>query len=259
MCVSESLQVRLAQNAAEIDAAQALRYRVFYDEMGAQPTHEMAAIRRGLRSLRRRLRSSPRHRPSPDAVVGTYRLIRRGSRSVTAGFYSASEYNLGAIPDHRRRGVGARPVLHRRVGAQRPRCQADVARHRGLCVPPQHRADVRLRQPRRHRSRRACLAARLSPSLPSRADGLRVRAVPDRFVAMDRLPKPRSTHQRASFVAAFDQRLSALGRFRRRWRGDRSAIQHRPMSRIVVKTDLVTDKYYRYYERRNARESAHAA
>ena len=33
-----SLEVRLAETEAEVDAAQALRYRVFYDEMGAKPT-----------------------------------------------------------------------------------------------------------------------------------------------------------------------------------------------------------------------------
>ena len=33
-----SCEVRLAENKADIDAAQALRYQVFYDEMGARPT-----------------------------------------------------------------------------------------------------------------------------------------------------------------------------------------------------------------------------
>ena len=39
------LEVRLAETPAEVDAALALRYRVFYDEMSAKPTAEMA--RRG--------------------------------------------------------------------------------------------------------------------------------------------------------------------------------------------------------------------
>ena len=43
---SGTLQVRLAESDADIDAVQALRYRVFYDEMGAQPTPEMARRRR---------------------------------------------------------------------------------------------------------------------------------------------------------------------------------------------------------------------
>ena len=34
----ETLEVRLAESAAEIDAAQALRYRVFYEELEARPT-----------------------------------------------------------------------------------------------------------------------------------------------------------------------------------------------------------------------------
>src|SRR5579871_5001481 len=41
-----AVQVRLARDEAEIDAAQALRYRVFYEEMGAEPTAEMARRRR---------------------------------------------------------------------------------------------------------------------------------------------------------------------------------------------------------------------
>ena len=41
-----NLEVRLAETAQEIDAAQALRYRVFYDEMGATPSPATAAARR---------------------------------------------------------------------------------------------------------------------------------------------------------------------------------------------------------------------
>ena len=40
------LQVRLAETAADIDAAQALRYRIFYDRLGAQPLPEMASRQR---------------------------------------------------------------------------------------------------------------------------------------------------------------------------------------------------------------------
>ena len=37
-----SLLVRLARNSAEVDAALALRYKVFYEEMRAEATDEMA-------------------------------------------------------------------------------------------------------------------------------------------------------------------------------------------------------------------------
>ena len=41
-----SLMVRLAEDEADIDAAQSLRYRVFYEEMTAQPSDEMALRKR---------------------------------------------------------------------------------------------------------------------------------------------------------------------------------------------------------------------
>src|SRR3546814_20992105 len=40
------LELRLAESADEVAAAQRLRYQVFYEEMAAQPTAEMAAARR---------------------------------------------------------------------------------------------------------------------------------------------------------------------------------------------------------------------
>src|SRR5687767_15937690 len=43
---SGNLEVRLAESSAEVDAAQALRYRVFYTEMDARPSAEMAARHR---------------------------------------------------------------------------------------------------------------------------------------------------------------------------------------------------------------------
>src|SRR5262245_37899174 len=41
-----SLDVRIAESDQEIDAAQRLRYRVFYEEMSALPTPQMRELRR---------------------------------------------------------------------------------------------------------------------------------------------------------------------------------------------------------------------
>ena len=41
-----NLEVRLARNAAEVKAAQQLRYRVFYEEMSAQPSKLQKMTRR---------------------------------------------------------------------------------------------------------------------------------------------------------------------------------------------------------------------
>ena len=43
---SGDLEVRLASSEDEIDASQELRYRVFYNEMNAIPSREMAARQR---------------------------------------------------------------------------------------------------------------------------------------------------------------------------------------------------------------------
>ena len=99
----ESLQVRLAADAAEIDAAQALRYRVFYEEMGAEPTPEMAHRRRDFDHFDsvcdHLLVLDHAKGAGAAAVVGTYRLLRRAMAAKSGGFYSAAEYDLGTIGD----------------------------------------------------------------------------------------------------------------------------------------------------------------
>lgn len=93
------LEVRLAVCAAEVRAAQALRYQVFYEEMGARPSAGMAAacldvddhdaVCDHLLVLD--------HSSGGTRVVGTYRLLRQDVASAHGGFYSASEYDLGAL------------------------------------------------------------------------------------------------------------------------------------------------------------------
>ena len=54
---SGTMEVRLARTEAEIDASQALRYRVFYEEMAARPTPDMACLLYTSPSPRDRTRS----------------------------------------------------------------------------------------------------------------------------------------------------------------------------------------------------------
>ena len=97
--VAGDFEVRLAETAAEIDAAQALRYRVFYDEMKARPTPEMARPRRDFDALRpvcdHLLVLDRRRGEGADGIVGTYRLIRRSAAARAGRFYSAAEYDIG--------------------------------------------------------------------------------------------------------------------------------------------------------------------
>ena len=87
-----SLQLRLARDAGDIAAVQALRYRVFYEEMGAHPTSEMARDKRDFDpfdDLCDHVMVLDRARDG--AVVGTYRLIRRHAAAAAGGFDGASE------------------------------------------------------------------------------------------------------------------------------------------------------------------------
>lgn len=99
-----NLEVRLAENEAEVEAAMALRYRVFYGEMSAKPTAEMAA--RGLDFDRydavcdHLLVVDNEKADVRERVVGTYRLIRRTAAAQVGGFYSESEYDIGQLKEY---------------------------------------------------------------------------------------------------------------------------------------------------------------
>lgn len=96
-----TLEVRLAKSATEIDAAQALRYRVFYEEMSARSTPEIAASRRDRDSFDEYcdhlLVIDKKRGVGADGVVGTYRLLRRGIAMQHGGFYTATEFDIGPL------------------------------------------------------------------------------------------------------------------------------------------------------------------
>ena len=100
------LEVRLAKDAAELLAAQRLRYRVFYDEMGATPTPELAAEQRDFDRfdpICDHLLVIDKGAPAGEpAVVGTYRLLREEVAREHGGFYSASEFDLSVLERQRR-------------------------------------------------------------------------------------------------------------------------------------------------------------
>jgi putative hemolysin len=98
---ARNLEVRLTRSEAEIEAAQALRYRVFYDEMHATPSPEMAAVRRDFDrfdDLCDHLVVVDHERgDGPEGIVGTYRLLRRSVALQHGGFYSSSEYDISRL------------------------------------------------------------------------------------------------------------------------------------------------------------------
>jgi len=98
---SGNLEVRLAESAAEIDAAQALRYKVFYDEMSAKPNSKMLAAKRdydGFDEYWDHLLVLDHSKNNIiDKVVGTYRLNRKSQALNNGGFYSSGEYDIQGL------------------------------------------------------------------------------------------------------------------------------------------------------------------
>lgn len=94
-----TLETRLARNEREIDAAQAMRFRVFVEEMGAKVAPDGMRLKRDVDTwdgicdhllvLDRSMEGDPE-----DQVVGTYRLLRQDVAKRNGGFYSASEFDI---------------------------------------------------------------------------------------------------------------------------------------------------------------------
>ncbi len=94
-----ALDVRIAASEEEVAAAQALRYRIFYGEMGARPTPAMARAERDFDDydLVCDHLLVIDHEQATPRVVGTYRLLRQVTAAMHRGFYSASEYDLSPL------------------------------------------------------------------------------------------------------------------------------------------------------------------
>lgn len=94
------LEVRIAQSASEVLEAQRLRYRVFYEEMGARALADMAEKKIDYDSLDQYCDHLIVINHAPDtapAIIGTYRLVRREAARQHGGFYSSGEYDISRI------------------------------------------------------------------------------------------------------------------------------------------------------------------
>lgn len=114
---TRNIEVRLARDAGEVDAAQRLRYQVFYEEWGANADHEMRASKRDADShdeIMDHLVVIDHDRdPALGQVVGNYRLLRHDRLPVGRDFYSSSEFELDPLlrSGHRLLELGRSCVL----------------------------------------------------------------------------------------------------------------------------------------------------
>jgi putative hemolysin len=252
---SGPLQVRLAQSAADVDAALALRYRIFYEKMGARPLPGMEQQRRdydGFDQICDHLLVLDHSRgPGPEAVVGTYRLIRREAAERFGTFYSAAEYDIapliaypGEILELGRScvdaGYRARPVMQLLwSGIATYVSHYEIALMFGCASLPG--------------TDPAALAVPLSYLYYHHLapPALRARALPERFVEMRRLdPAAIDPMRTLGALPPLIKGYLRLGGFV----GDGAVIDEQFNTTdvcIVVKTDLVAEKYSRHYERQS--------
>ena len=100
---TEKITVRLAKNAQEIEAAQRLRYKVFYEEMNATPDAEMRKSRLDINKFDEVadiLIVIDENLPeNEERIVGTYRFLRQEIAEQYGQFYTADEFDIKPLID----------------------------------------------------------------------------------------------------------------------------------------------------------------
>jgi putative hemolysin len=252
---SGPLQVRLAETAEDIDAAQALRYRIFYEALGARPLPHMRRRRRDIdrfdNDCDHLLVLDHAREAGHDRVVGTYRLLRRKAAARLQGFYSAAEYDITPLVAHpgeilelgrscvdtgyRQRsamqllwsGIAAY-VFHHRIALMFGCASLPGTDPSSLSLPLSYLYYYHLAPP-----------------------ALRPRALSERYVDMRRVAMGAIDPGRAlNALPPLIKGYLRLGGFT----GDGAVIDEQFNTTdvcILVKTDLITEKYSRHYERRS--------
>jgi putative hemolysin len=251
---SGPLQVRLAETAADIDAVQALRYRIFYESLGARPLPEMLRRRRDFdrfdNDCDHLLVLDHGNGRGSNPVVGTYRLLRRAAARRLGGFYSADEYDIAPLVAHEGEILELGRSCVDAAYRQRPAMQLlwngiaayvfhyDITLLFGCASLPGTDPDM-LATPLSYLH-----YYHLAPS------ALRPRALSERYVDMRRLSFGAIDPGRAlSALPPLIKGYLRLGGFI----GDGAVIDEQFNTTdvcILVKTDLVTAKYSRHYQRR---------
>jgi putative hemolysin len=247
------IELRLAETADEVAAAQRLRYQVFYEEMAAQPTPEMAETRRDADMFDaycdHLLVIDHEIGPGAAGVVGTYRLMRRANAARAGRFYSIDEYDIsklvaapGEILELGRSCIDA---AHRSGAAMQLlwRGITDYVMHYDIGImfgcaslPGTDPAELAVPLSYLHHHH-------LAP------ESLRTRAVPERYVDMNMLP-PEAIDKKAAraLLPPLIKGYLRLGGFV----GDGAVVDRQFNTTdvsIIVKTDWVTARYYRHYTR----------
>ncbi|GBR00833.1 GNAT family N-acetyltransferase [Asaia lannensis] len=248
------LGVRIATTDAEREAAQALRYRVFFEEMGARPDTRTARLKRDIDDFDEvadhLLVIDHAVSSGAEGVVGTYRLLTSDKAAQIGRFYTSSEYDISPLTefpgrllevgrscvDQRYRGRSAMQLLWRGIASYIFLHRIDVL-FGCASLPgtnPELMADELTYLYHNH----------LAPP------ALRIRALPDRYVDMQRSDPHLLDHRKClSRLPPLIKGYLRLGGFI----GDGAVVDEQFNTTdvaVLVKSELLADKYYRHYERR---------
>ncbi|MFC6855159.1 GNAT family N-acetyltransferase [Marivibrio halodurans] len=249
-----NLRIRLAESAADLLASQRLRYRVFYEEMTAKPSPEMAADHRDFDAFDPQadhlLVCDTSLGEGADGVVGTYRLFRGLQAKAFGRFYTVDEYDIAALlerenevlelgrscvaPDYRTRHV--MELLWRGIAAYV--FHYDIGVMFGCAsIPGTDVDELALPLSYLHHNH-------LAP------EDRRPVAVPERYVSMDRIPA--DDLDRKKGLAALPPLIKGYLRLGG-YVGDGAVVDPQFDTTdvcIVVETQRVTDRYFKHYARR---------
>lgn len=265
------LEVRLATGPAEIRKAQALRYTVFYEEMSAVPSPAAAMLKRDadfydaicdhvLVLDHSVMVVRPFRKPEPK-VVATYRLLRGEVAERNGGFYTAGEFDIDPLLDAQ---AGRRMLELGRSCVLKPyrnKRTIELLWHGVWTYILQHKIDVMF----------GCASLEGTDprqlSLPlsflhhnCRApEGWRVRALPERYVEMDRLSASQldmraALHALPPLIKGY-LRLGA-------WVGDGAVVDHQFGTTdvfLVLPTERISGRYIEYFGADADRHAAQAS
>lgn len=250
-------EIRVATDDAEVKASQALRYRVFYDELGAKPTPEMAEERRDFDEFDAHcdhLLVIDRSRGTgPEGIIGTYRLTRSEQAKAAGRFYTSDEYDITPLLQN---GGNVMELGRSCVDAAYRSKSTMQLLWRGIAAYVfHHNIDLMFGCASLHGTDPQDLAVPLSYLHHNHMapESLRPKALAERYTPMNLMSADQIDARRAlaSLPPLFKGYLR-LGGFV----GDGAVVDHQFNTTdvcIMVKTDLVSEKYYRHYDR-TARE-----
>jgi len=251
--VSGSLEVKIATSEEDIHAAKRLRYQVFYEEMGAIPSPAARASRLDedpFDDVADHLLVLDHTRgKGPEAVVGTYRLIRRAGAVDAGGFYTADEFDIskleaqpGEILELGRSctadGYRIRPTMQLLwKGIAAYVFQNDIALMFGCAsLPGNDAAALRTQLGYLHHNHLA----------PER---IRASALPERYTEMNLVSAEEIDARRvAAALPPLIKGYLRLGGYV----GHGAVVDHQFNTTdvcVIVETSNVSDKYYKHYER----------